>query len=291
MMAVRHGATLRAFADVAVLTLALALGVAAPALARPLDDVAASKVLRVVVYDDNKPFSYTEEGQAKGIDVDLGRALARELGVAADIIVRMPGEKIDDDLRANVWRGPLTGGGIGDVMLHVPADRELALRNPQVVIGSPYFEERVAVAILPGRATPIDTFDVFKREKIGVKLGTVADYFLMRYDNGALVNNVSHFIRAKDAVDRFLSGEIAALMGARSEIEGWMHERQARANFVEPPMPGIVRRAWTIGMAVHEHSRDLGYALTAALKRLQDSGELADIFARHGVTYVPPALY
>ena len=72
-----------------------------------------SKVLKVVVYEDNAPFSWSEDGAAKGIDVDLGKALAREIGVEAEFIVRVQGEEVDDDLRANVWKGPLTGGGVG----------------------------------------------------------------------------------------------------------------------------------------------------------------------------------
>lgn len=75
-------------------------------VARPLDDVIASKVLKVVVYEDNAPFSWSDNGVAKGIDVDFGKALARDLGVEAEFIVRMQGEEVDDDLRANVWRGP-----------------------------------------------------------------------------------------------------------------------------------------------------------------------------------------
>jgi ABC-type amino acid transport substrate-binding protein len=43
-------------------------------------------------------------------------------------------------------------------------------------------------------------------------------------------------------------------------------------------------------MAWKENSRDLGYAIGAALEKLKSSGELQQIFRQYGVTYVPPPL-
>lgn len=256
--------------------------------ARPLDDVVESKVLKIVVYEDNAPFSWSVDGVAKGIDVDFGKALARELGVEAEFIVRMLGEEVDDDLRANIWRGPLTGGGVGDVMLHVPTDRELAMRNKEAVIGNPYFLETIALAVHPDRVPKDATFDHFKTEKVGVKLGTVSDYFLMTFEKGALINNVAHHLKGSKGVAEFLSGETAALMGVRSEIEGNFHDAGKSAHFISPPMEGIFRTQWVVGTAVDEKSRDLSYALGAAIEKLRSSGEMTKIFSKYGVTFLPP---
>jgi ABC-type amino acid transport substrate-binding protein len=261
-----------------------------PVEARPLDEVKAANLLRVVVYEDNRPFSWSENGTVRGIDADIGRALAAKLGVAAELIVRMPGEEVDDDLRANVWRGPLTGGPVGDVMLHVPIDRELVIRNKEAVMGHPYFEERVAVAVDPARTGADPGFDVFRRERIAVQLGTVADYFLMFFEGGALRPSIVHFVKPRDGVTSFLKGEVAGLMGVRSQLEGLLRDAGGSAPFAEPPMPGIVRSRWTVGIAVKENSRDLYYAVGNILAEMQASGELEKIFARYGVTYVAPPI-
>lgn len=274
-------------AIVAAVTLTLA---AVGASARPLDEVVASKVLRVAVYEDNAPFSFSRDGKMAGIDVDLATALAKALDVGVEFIARMQGEDVDTDLRANVWKGPLLGGGVGDVMMHVPMDRELASRNREAVIANPYFEQRIALGYDAGKLGPDVGFDVFKREKVGVRLGSVSDYFVMFADGGALRNNVLHFIKPSDGVKRFLAHEFAAILGVRSELEGLLHDAGSKAPFAEPPMPGIVRSRWTIGLAVKENSRDLGYALGAALEKLRASGEIAAICARYGVTYAPPPL-
>lgn len=257
--------------------------------ARPLDDVIESKVLRVVVYADNAPFSWEDDnGEAKGIDVEIGKALAEELGVKPQIIVRVQGEDLGDDLRGNVWKGPLTGGGVGDVMLHVPTDRELAQQNPEAVIGNPYFQETIALAIEPAKISKDVTFDAFKSQPIGVKLGTVSDYFLMTFDDGALINNVHHHVKAPLGIKAFLDGEFAALLGVRSELEGLFRAEGKKATFVTPPMEGIFRSDWVVGTAVDEKSRDLGYAIGAAITKWREDGRLKSIFETFGVTYLPP---
>lgn len=277
------------FSAIAALT-AIAVG-ACGAQARPLEEVVAAKSLRVIGYLDNAPFSWeAEDGAAKGIDVDLGRALARELGVEAEIILRMQGEKADDDLRVNIWKGPLTGGGVGDIQMHVPVDREFAARNPEAVIGNSYFQEQVAVAIHPELTGESPNFDVFKEKKIGVQLATVADYFLMTYQDGALIDNISHHIKPAAGAKEFVNKEVAALMGVRSKIEGLLHEFSVKPVVVQPAMEGIVRRDWVIGMAWKEDSRDLGYAIGGALEKLRASGELQQIFIKFGVTYVEPPI-
>lgn len=270
---------------------ALVFSGAAQSWARPLDEVMAAKSLRVVAYLDNAPFSWeAPDGTSKGIDVDLARAIARELDVEADVVLRMQGEKVDDDIRANVWRGPLTGGGVGDIFLHVPVDRELALRNKEAVIGNPYFQQQVAVAIHPEETGESPTFEVFKTKKVAVQLATVADYFLMTYQDGVLINNITHHVKAEAGALEFQKKEVAALMGVRSRIEGLLHDLGVKPVIVRPDMDGIVRRDWVVGMAWNEKSRDLGYAVQAALEKLKASGELQKIFSSYGVTYVEPPI-
>jgi polar amino acid transport system substrate-binding protein len=260
------------------------------ALARPLDEVMAAKSIRIIAYRENKPFSWKDEqGKLRGIDVDIAKAIAADLGVRAEIILRMPGESADDDVRVNVWQGPRTGGGVGDVVLHVPYDRDFRIRNTEVVIVNPYFQEQIAVAIHPDMVGENLTFDEFRKDKkIGVQLATVADYFLMTYDGGALIENIAHHTKPKAGVKEFAGKEVAALMGVRSLIEGELHEAGLTPPIIRPNMDGIVRKEWVIAMAVHENSRDLGYRVGDVITKLRESGEMQKIFAKYGITYTSP---
>lgn len=259
------------------------------ALARPLDDVVAAGELFVIAYEDNAPFSWTaDDGTIKGIDVDLAKELAAGLGVTAKIELRMQAERADGDVRVNIIRGTVGGGKPGDILMHVPTDKEFAMRLKEAVISNPYFLETIAVAVNPERVPKDATFDIFKTEKIGVKLATVADYFLMGYQDGALVDNISHFTRGPVGVKEFTSGETAALMGVRSEIEGLLADAGAKAEFISPDMPDIIRKQWVVGIATDAKSRDLGYAIGQTLTKLRESGKMKEIFAKYGVTYIPP---
>ena len=253
-----------------------------------MNDVVASKVLRVILYEDNEPFSWDDKGEARGIDVEIARALAGKLGVAAEITLRMQGEQIDQDLRTNIVRGTFGGGIAGDVMLHVPVDREVGLRVREAVIGNAYFQQRVALAVHPERAGDIASFDVFRAEKIGVQLATVSDYFLMRFAGGVLVDNVRHYLKPAQGVDRFVSKETLAVLGVRSHMEAMLKARGQTATWMSPPMPGLTRADWMLGTAVNEQSRDLGYAVGSALAEMAGDGTLAAICATYGVTYLPP---
>jgi len=261
---------------------------AGPADARPLDEVTASKTLRVVVYSDNAPFSWLVDGQPRGIDVDIAHEIARHIGVTPEIIARMTGEDVGDDLRFNVWKGPYSEGGVGDVMMHIPIDRELMSLNPEAVMGNSYFLETVALAYDPDQIDPPESFEVFENCKIGVQYATVADYFLLRFKDGALINNVAHFTEIEEGIDEFVRKVTAAILGVKSDIEGVLFSKGLKASFVEPPMPGLIRKDWPIGMAVKENSRDLHYAIGAALEEMQTDGTLEKIFAKYGVTYVSP---
>ena len=109
--------------------------------ARPYDDVIASGKLVVFVYDDYAPYSWYDGDELKGIDVEIGRAFGEKLGVEIEFLVRGADENIDDDLRVNIWKGDLIHRKAADVMLHVPVDKEVNIRNNLAVITSPYFLE------------------------------------------------------------------------------------------------------------------------------------------------------
>jgi ABC-type amino acid transport substrate-binding protein len=260
-----------------------------PSAARPLGDVRDSKALFIVAYEDNKPFSWTEDdGSVRGIDVELGKAIAAELGVEANVELRMQSERADGDVRVNIIRGTVGGGKPADFLMHVPVDEDFAKKFKEAVIANPYFLQTVALAVDAKKIPDDANFEIFKKEKIGVKLASVSDYFLMGYGDGALVNNIAHYTRGPVGAKEFLEGQTSALMGVRSEIEGTLAESGAKAHFIAPEMPDIIRSQWTVGIAVHENSQDLSAAIGEALAKLRSSGRMKDIFAKYGVTYLPP---
>ena len=259
--------------------------------ARPLDEVKEAGELRVIVYTDAKPFSWEDGDKVVGINADLGRAIAKQLGVKPKIIARGAGEEVDDDIRSNIWQGPRTGGVKGDVMMHVPMERELIARNNLAAISNAYYHEEVILALksdVMGEDADLQSFQDGKGNKVACQFATSTHYFLAFADDGKLRNHVSPFIKFESAAENFLEGGAAGLMGRRAQIESALGGSDLKLRFLTPEFPETLRSRWNIGMAVKEDSRDLGYAIGGALRKLKASGELAEIFKKYGVSYVNP---
>ncbi len=257
-------------------------------IARPYDDVIESGVLTIFVYEDYAPYSWVEGGELKGIDVEVGRAFAAELGVEADFLVRGADENIDDDLRVNIWKGDLIHRKAADVMLHVPVDREVDARNNLAVIMAPYFLEQMAVVADSSVLPELDTFGRFLYQPIAVEVDTAGDFFLSNAFRGQLHNSIRRGRTFGDAVDLYNNGEAVALMGSRAQAEWVAFQSDKESKVHQPPMPGIVRRSWPIGIAIKHDSRDLGYALGDVITELINSGKLAEITKKYGVEYIVP---
>ncbi|MBP8120784.1 MAG: amino acid ABC transporter substrate-binding protein, partial [Burkholderiales bacterium] len=194
-----------------------------PAMAdEGLDAIRKRGRLRVAVYNDFAPYA-TAGG--KGIDADIGRAIAGKLGLTAEIVGYNADEDMNDDLRNMVWKGHYLGASPSDVMMHVPVDEYLAKANDKVRIFGAYHRETLAMARNPERVpkAPIGSaavaLEVFTREKIGVEGTSLADSFLLGVMNGRLRENVVHFKTVAEAAQAMADGKVAAVLAQRAELE------------------------------------------------------------------------
>ncbi len=262
------------------------------ASARPLDDVLKAGRITIFVYADYPPWSWKKDGGMTGIDVEIAREIASGLGVGLDLLVRQGDENVDDDLRVNVWKGDLVEHKAADVMLHVPYDRTLEIRaESMAVLFNPYFGEEHAVVYDKDQLPELSTFARFVYKPIAVENDSASDFFLSNAFRGQLLQSIRRGRTLFDAFDIFVLGRAPALMGSRAQVE-YVATLAAGRNLaiVQPPMPGIVRRRWPIGMAVKQDSRDLGYAVGDVMEKLRASGKLEAICARYGVSYRPPVI-
>lgn len=242
--------------------------------------------LRIAVYNDFPPYSMAG---GKGIDADLGRAIAARLGVNAEIVGFNADEDMNDDLRNMVWKGHYLGTQPADLMLHVPVDETLARANDRVRIFGPYHRERLALARNPQRVPPLSgsaavALEIFTREKIGVETASLADSFLLSVLNGRLHDNIVHFTSVGEAARGLADGAVAAVLAPRAELEAALggNTRLAidDARFAELKIDG-----WPLGMAVRANADGLASAVADALDGLKRDGSVAAIFRRHGITH------
>jgi ABC-type amino acid transport substrate-binding protein len=255
--------------------------------ARPLDAVKSAGVLRVTVYRDYRPWSWQEEGRLKGIDVEIGAALAKALGCRADYLVLRSDDDLNDDLRNGVWRGSILGEAPGDVMLHVPNDPRVEEANDKIKLFGVYHTEGYAMAVDPAKAEAAKDFSLFEREKVAVDLGTLADIILLSVRDHKLIDNVVHVRGAGKAAQAFEKGDVVAFYGESALVEHLAHTSSRPASIIHPEHK--LAKTIVIGGAVKADSVDLADELERQMAVLSSSGELKKIFAGYGVAWRQPA--
>ncbi|MBP6037665.1 MAG: transporter substrate-binding domain-containing protein [Azonexus sp.] len=268
---------------------ALVLAAPLPTLAdEQYDAIRKRGRLSVAVYNNFAPYSDAE----KGIDVEIGKALAAKLGLTPAIVGFNADEDMNDDLRNMVWKGHYLRGDPADLMLHVPVDKRLSDANDKVKIFGPYHMETVAMARVASRV-PVPTgsaavaLEVFTREKIAVETESMADSFLMTVLRGRLRDNVVHFKTVKEGVKALGDGAVAAVLANRAELEGAL-AGDTRFALDLAALPEMTISRWPLGMAVKAEAPDLATALEGAMAELVRDGTIAAIFKRFGATHLAP---
>ncbi|MFK4754349.1 transporter substrate-binding domain-containing protein [Oceanobacter antarcticus] len=275
------------------------------ASSRSLEDVQESGELSVAVYRDFPPYSWEADGKAMGFDVDIARTLAKGLGVRLHLHWMIPDENLDDDLRNHVWKGhylariedePMLRRDVADVMLRVPYDREFAFKvdqdgrviNDLVHFFAPYQRERWELLIDRQQIESIENLAIFMYDKVGVEIDSLPDFYLTSAFRGKVRNNVVHFTTTADAVTALGTGEVAGVMGMKSQLEWGMQQlgNPERYQLADIPMPNLVSRYWEVGMAVKDDHRSLAYALEDVVTAMINSGDMKKLVAQYGVEFL-----
>jgi polar amino acid transport system substrate-binding protein len=257
-----------------------------------LDEIVARGSIKIGAYDDFAPYSYREGEEIKGTDIEIAKLIAEALGVKAEVELRRADESVDADLRSHVWRGPVADqGNVVNVMLHMPVDRELALRNELVVMGGAYASEKTVLAWSKTQLGDIPTMADFTEYKIAVENDSIADFYLGGIAGGGIVKNMLHQPSMANAVQLMLDGEAAGVMGPLAQLEfgvqkaGVLKDRYGVGKTVPA---GLAQGTWAYGFAVRMNYRDLYYAVEEALANAVADGRIKAIFEKAGLTYNPP---
>ncbi|MEK0084499.1 substrate-binding periplasmic protein [Benzoatithermus flavus] len=280
-----------------------AFGLARPILARTyadtvntvgenLDELRAKGRIRIAFYRDFAPFSYEDaDGHWAGIDVEIAGLIAKSLGLGLDLMPIQAGETVDDDLRNAVWRGTPIDKSWANLLLHVPVSRELEVRNELVAIFGAYHVEKLALALDPARIEGgAFSLDLLSGHTIGVELDTLGDFYLSMTAGGRFREATRRFHGTGEAVAALVAGEVAAVIAPAGQIEGLLGPERGRFELLTDVFPGLAVTSWSVGCAVRENARDLGYAVGDIVAAAVKNGTMAGIFGRHGVTYRAPVV-
>lgn len=265
---------------IAAILAGLSVAFALPAAA-DLEHIRAKGQLSVAVYDDFPPWS----GKRGGIDHALADAIARKLGLKLSLIPFPAGEDISDDLRNMIWKGHYLGFGPADLLMHMPVDRSVMLKNEQVAIFAPYYRDTVQLVRNLKAIPDVDGIASLEGKRLGAEKVSISAMVLL--GESSLRDQVSIYASGVEAVEKLQAGEVDAVLATRAEIESVLRG-DGRFEVTAAPFPRLPRQGWVIGMSVKKEHVELAHAVQKAVNELFESGEMTALFARHGVRAVKP---
>jgi len=272
----------------------------ATAFSRSYDDIIESDEITIAVYNDFQPFSYRENGNEKGIDVDLAHSIAKKLGVKLRLRWMTADETVDDDLRNNLWKGHFLNRTVADLMLRVPYDKEYSLLrddigelvHQHVHIFAPVHTESWKIIFNSKKIESVETIAVFQYHDIGVEVDSIPQFYLTSAFQGRMRDRAKQYPSITEAISAMTETKVDAVMGLTSQISHYQGEL-SKTNYplAKNAFPMIGRQQWDIGMAVKADYRQLGYAVADIVENMVKTGEIEQIFAKYNVTYKLPGLY
>jgi polar amino acid transport system substrate-binding protein len=236
------------------------------ALARSLDMIRATGALHLCAHPNSLPYA-SKTGNPPGFQIELGELLAEELGVSLVtewIVVPSQAFRVDCD-----------------IILDAIADPE-AQADTGLLISKPYYRSGVGLAVPRGSA--ITAFaSLNDHTKVGVQVGSVAAMSLnQRYVR------TSTFGFEEDMLAALAAGEIdaAAVTPLSAGYYNLTHPSEGFA--ILPPDEAERDLVWNAAVGIRKPDEQLLAAIAAALDRLRADGAVEMIYAKYGISLLPP---
>jgi His/Glu/Gln/Arg/opine family amino acid ABC transporter permease subunit len=263
---------LPAFSLAAVLLLIVLVGSTAGCRRKrsTLDKVRSSGEIVIATDATYPPFEFVRSGQITGFDIDLGNALAGELGLKAK-------------WSNTAWDGvfPALLGGKCDLVLSCVTITEERKRS--LGFSEPYYTSGQILAIR-GDQTGIDDLEDLKGKTAGCQLNTTADETLKKHPDIRKRQYASIDLALQDLANRRLD----AVLGDAPTIRYYINR-----SFTGLETAGALFTTEQIGGVMRPGDTDLRDAVNAALARLRSSGRTAAIeahwFGTEAEAAPPPA--
>jgi polar amino acid transport system substrate-binding protein len=248
------------------LVVAAAIGLTVPAQSRSLSTIRELGTIGLCAHPNSLPFASKTESPP-GFQVELGQALAREIGV---------GLKLDWIITQYQMRSADC-----DIVLDVIADRE-AQGETNLAISKPYYRTGVALAVpAASRLTSFKSLD--EHTKVGVQVGSVAAMLI-----GQRHVPTSTFGFEVDSLEALANHEIDAA-AVTPTVAGYY-------NLKHPDKPvrildrdeGEPSLNWNVAVGMVRPDQSLRDAIEGALERLRADGTVERIYGRYGIVLQLP---
>ena len=237
------------------------------AVARPLDVIRDRGVLSLCAHANSLPFA-SKTQEPPGFQIELGRALARALGVTLHV------EWVTSGIQFRV--------ADCDIVLDTIAVPE-AQAERRLELSKPYQRSGVGLAVRT-EMRGVERFDDLVGRRVAVQGRSLAAMLLARRGVG-----LAFFGYEEEMVEAVARGEIDAAAVTPATV-GYFNLRhpESRVRFVhaydtEPEL------RWNLAVGMRRSDPPLREAINAAIDRLIADGTVGEIYSHYGVEYRPPA--
>jgi ABC-type amino acid transport substrate-binding protein len=280
------------------------------ALTLAASQAGAAEPLRICLDDSAPPFSFNNDGKARGFDVALAEAIAAKLDRSLSVqwfstedqpeagketktsVAALLADDRCDLAGAYPLLADALGGELADVG-HLPRykggsreDRRRSIPLNPLLATAPFIYTAPAVVLGPtASVTTIHTLADLDGVRIGVEQSSVADIILLLYEHNRLLPRLHHIPPGRGLLERLDAGEYDAVLvdihrfdgyrvmhpGTALKLTGYLHPVGFNLGFV-----GLARQA------------DLIHAVDAMIGQWLQDGTIERIAANAGLTYLPP---
>jgi len=225
-----------------------------------------SKVLKVGSDCAYPPMEYQEGEEFKGFDLDLIKAIAKEMGREVEI-------------QNTAWDGIIPGLQNGNYDVLISAMTITDERKQQINFSDPYFEAGQAILVRADYDEIKSEADLLGR-KVGVQLGTTGDIALTEMKDV----KISRFNANPEAVQALRNGGCDAVVGDSVTLM-WEATKDGKLKMVsnEPFTSEFY------GIGVKKGNDKLLNEINKALAKLKENGTYAELY-RQWFSVDPPSM-
>jgi len=242
------------------------IGLTGPAQARPLSAIRDFGTMGLCAHPNSLPFA-SKAGDPPGFQVELGQALARELGVT---------------LRLDwiITQYQMRSAGC-DIVLDVIADRE-AQGETRLTISKPYYRTGVALAV-PSASKLTSFMSLDGHTKVGVQVGSVAAMIISQRHVPT-----STFGFEIDSLEALANHEIDAAAVTPAVATYFNLTHPDKAVRILGPDESEANLNWNVAVGMVRPDEKLRDAIDGALERLRADGTVERIYGRYGIVLQSP---
>jgi polar amino acid transport system substrate-binding protein len=248
------------------LIVAAVIGLIGQAEGRSLDTIRSFGAIGLCAHPNSLPFA-SKAGDPPGFQVELGQALARELGVS---------------LRLDwiITQYQMRSAGC-DIMMDVIADRE-AQGETRLSISKPYYRTGVALAVpSASKLTSFKSLD--EHTKVGVQVGSMAAMIISQRHVPT-----STFGFEVDSLEALANREIDAAAVTPTIAAYFNLTHPAQAVRILDLDESEANLNWNVAVGMVRPDEKLRDAIEAAMERLRADGTVDRIYRRYGVILQSP---